>query len=162
MPGPINLFWKVAELYIDPVVSGNDLSYLWTPELYLDNYRILAPTCTPFQDITYTLSVTARGGCISTDNVFIKVLPTPRIPNTFSPNNDGINDLWEIQYLDTYPNNRVQVFTRTGQLVFESRGYKTPWNGTMNGKPLPVDTYYYIVEPENGRQPVKGFVTIIK
>lgn len=147
---------------IQPVVSGDDLRFLWIPDLYLNNNTILSPVCTPLKDITYTLRVTGRGGCVSTDDIFVKVLFAPKIPNTFSPNNDGINDLWDIQYLDTYPNCRVQVFTRTGQQVFESRGYKTPWNGTYKNKPLPVDTYYYIIEPESGRDPVTGYVTIVK
>ena len=147
---------------MDPIATGNDLQYLWTPNLYLSNNTILAPICTPLKDITYTLKVTGRGNCAISDDVFVKVLLGPKIPNTFTPNNDGINDNWEIQYLNTYPNNRVQVFTRTGQLVFESRGYKTPWNGTYNGKSLPVDTYYYIIEPESGREPITGYVTIVK
>ncbi len=147
---------------LKPVVSGNDLQYLWMPNMYLNSNTVLEPVCTPLRDITYTFKVTGRGNCVSTDDIYIKVLLAPKIPNTFSPNNDGINDLWDIQYLDTYPANRVQVFTRTGQLVFESRGYKTPWNGTLNGKPLPVDTYYYIIEPESGRKPITGYVTIVK
>ena len=92
----------------------------------------------------------------------IGVVKMPAIPNTFTPNNDGINDLWVIQYLEDYPNNHLQVFTRAGQLVFESRGYYKAWNGTYKGKPLPHDTYYYRLEPGSGREPVTGYVTIIK
>ena len=125
--------------------------------------KVATPTAANMlDDITYTLTVTARGGCTSSDKMFVKVLKFPKIPNTFTPNGDGINETWIIEYLDTYPNNRVQVFTRTGQLVFESRGYRTPWDGKVNGKPLPFDTYYYIVEPESGRKPITGYVTIIK
>ncbi|MFN8250143.1 MAG: PKD domain-containing protein, partial [Ferruginibacter sp.] len=160
--GPDLLVLEGEQATINADVTGNDLQYLWTPNLFLNNNTVEQPITKPNQDITYLLKVTARGGCVKTDEVFVKVLMTPNIPNTFSPNNDGINDLWEIQYLNTYPNNRVQVFTRTGQLVFESKGYKTPWNGTFNGKPLPVDTYYYIIEPESGRKPVTGYVTIVK
>ncbi len=160
--GPDKYVLEGGSTTINPTATGNDLQYLWTPGLYLNDYHIKTPLCTPLQDITYTFIVTARGGCISSDQVFVKVLPMPKIPNTFSPNNDGINDLWVIQHLDTYPGCRVQVFTRTGQLVFESRGYKEPWNGTMKGKSLPVDTYYYIIEPENGRPPITGYVTIVK
>ena len=160
--GPDRTVLEGGVITLQPDVSGNDLQYLWTPNLYLSNNTVKEPVCKPEKDITYTLKVTGRGGCISTDEVFVKVLMKPNIPNTFSPNNDGINDLWDIQYLDTYPFCRVQVFTRTGQLVFESRGYKTPWNGTLKGKPLPVDTYYYIIEPESGREPVTGYVTIVK
>jgi len=112
--------------------------------------------------MTYTLTVTARGGCPTSDDVFVKLLKFPVIPNTFTPNGDNNHDKWVIDYLNTYPDNRVQVFTRTGQVVFESRGYNTPWDGTIKGKPLPFDTYYYIIEPGNGRDPITGYVTILR
>ncbi|MEX1202248.1 MAG: PKD domain-containing protein, partial [Ferruginibacter sp.] len=151
-----------GSLVLQPSVIATIPQYVWTPATYLNNPNIEAPTSAPLMDITYTLTVTDRGGCATSDDVFVKVLLGPKIPNTFSPNGDGINERWVIEYLETYPNCRVQVFTRTGQKVFESRGYNTPWNGTLNGKPLPIDTYYYIVEPENGRKPITGYVTIIK
>ena len=143
-------------------ITGTSLSYLWDPATYLNNDRVATPVSTPLQDITYTLTVSNPGGCSASDAVLVKVLKGPNIPNTFTPNGDGINDKWIIEYLDTYPNCKVQVFTRHGQLVFESRGYKIPWNGTLNGKTLPIDTYYYIIEPENGRKPVTGYITILK
>ncbi|HNU88984.1 MAG TPA: gliding motility-associated C-terminal domain-containing protein, partial [Ferruginibacter sp.] len=73
-----------------------------------------------------------------------------------------INDHWVIQYLEDYPNNHLQVFTRTGQLVYESRGLYKAWNGTYRGRPVPYDTYYYILEPGSGRDPITGYVTVIK
>jgi gliding motility-associated-like protein len=162
--GPDRVVLEGGSLTLQPAVTGNDLQYLWSPPTYLDNVNIAAPTAVNvLNDITYTLVVTGRGGCTApSDKLFVKVLKAPQVPNTFTPNNDGINDFWKIEYLDSYPNNRIQVFTRTGQLVFESKGYKTPWNGTLNGKPLPVDTYYYIIEPENGRKAITGYVTILK
>jgi gliding motility-associated-like protein len=149
----------------DATATGVQLQYLWLPGLYFGNgNRVLRPTAVDVrEDITYTMLVVARGGCTRSDEVFIKVLKPLEIPNTFTPNNDGTNDLWVISYLKDYTDCRVEVFTRMGQLVYRSsRGYGTPWNGTRNGKPLPVDTYYYIIEPGNGRQPVTGFVTILK
>ena len=110
----------------------------------------------------YTLKVTDINGCEATDDVLIRVLKNFRIPNTFTPNHDGINDNWIIKNLSDYPEAFVQVFNRYGQLVFESRGYAKPWDGTMNGKELPFGTYYYIIEPGNGRKPYTGYVTIIK
>ena len=160
--GPDRFVLDGGTLLLQPVVTAILPQFSWTPVTYLNNPNIEAPTSIPFQDITYTLTVTGRGGCSTSDDVFVKVLLGPRAPNTFSPNGDGINERWVIDYLDTYPNCRVQVFTRTGQKIFESRGYNTPWDGTMNGKPLPVDTYYYILEPGNGRKPQTGYVTIIK
>ena len=143
-------------------VNGNGISYYWTPSQYLSSTSILNPLCTPVDDITYTLVAAADGGCRREDRVKVNVLKIPGIPNTFSPNNDGVNDKWEVKYLDQYPFAKVQVFTRTGQLIFESVGYKKPWDGTFKGKSLPVDTYYYVIEPESGRRPVTGYVTILK
>ncbi|WP_462254539.1 PKD domain-containing protein [Ferruginibacter sp.] len=162
--GPDGIVLEGGSFTMKPVITGNNLQYLWSPATYLNNTNTATPTASNMlDDITYQLVVTARGGCAAPpDFVFVKVLKAPKVPNTFTPNNDGINDFWLIDYLDTYPNCKVQVFTRTGQLVFESRGYKKPWNGTIGGKPLPFDTYYYIIEPENGRKPITGYVTIVK
>ncbi len=161
--GPDKFVLDYGSVVLQSTATGNDLRYLWTPNQYLNNNTIPAPTASKLlNDVTYTLTVTARGDCSRSDDVFVKLLKAPRIPNTFTPNNDGINDLWIIEYLDTYPNNQVQVFTRAGQLVFESRGYNKPWDGTYKGKPLPFDTYYYIIEPNNGRPPITGYVTIVK
>lgn len=84
------------------------------------------------------------------------------VPNAFSPNGDGINDTWKIRYLESYPGATVEVYDRYGQLVFRSQGYDKEWDGIYNGQPLPVATYYYIINPKNGRKIVTGSVTIIK
>ena len=161
--GPDQVVLQSGSLILKPIVSGNSLQYLWTPSTYLNNTTIASPTASNMQaDITYRLTVTAAGGCKAADDVFVKILLAPKIPNTFSPNNDGINDTWVISYLFTYPGNRVQVFTRTGKKVFESIGYTKPWDGTLQGKSLPIDTYYYIIEPGNGLKPITGYVTIVK
>lgn len=161
--GPDRVMLEGGRITIDATATGVNQQYTWSPPLYLSNTSVLKPTCINAKDdITYTFTVTAAGGCSSTDEMFIDVLKMPRIPNTFSPNNDGINDFWEIQFLNEYKNNHTQVFTRAGQLVFESKGLYKAWNGTYNGKPLPIDTYYYIVEPGDGREPFTGYVTIIK
>ncbi|MDE3237303.1 MAG: gliding motility-associated C-terminal domain-containing protein, partial [Bacteroidota bacterium] len=69
---------------------------------------------------------------------------------------------WKIRYLESYPGATIDVYDRYGQQVFHSVGYSTEWDGTLNGKPLPVATYYYIINPKNGRPTFSGSVTIIK
>ncbi|MFM6925848.1 MAG: PKD domain-containing protein, partial [Ferruginibacter sp.] len=161
--GPDRTVLEGGNLTIQAGASGTSLSYLWTPTQYLNNPTLLQPKCVePKFDILYTLTVTGIGGCSVSDDLFVDVLKIPRIPNTFSPNNDHINDLWEIQYLDEYSSNHLRVFTRAGQLVFESRGKYKAWDGTYKGSPLPMDTYYYIIEPGSGRDPVTGYVTIVR
>lgn len=148
---------------LDATAYGRQPQYAWTPVQYLTDSKILRPrVVNPKTDMTYRLTITGKGGCQFSDDVFVKLLKFPAIPNTFTPNGDGINDQWRIDYLNTYPDNRVQIFTRAGKLVFESRGYNKPWDGTLKGKPLPFDTYYYIIEPGNGRDPITGYVTILK
>lgn len=94
--------------------------------------------------------------------MFVKLLLSPIVPNAFSPNGDGINDRWHIQYLESYPGATVDVYNRYGQLVFSSIEYSVDWDGTVNGKPLPIGTYYYVINPKNGRKIISGSVTIIR
>jgi len=84
------------------------------------------------------------------------------IPNAFSPNNDGINDVWNIPALSSYADCSVQIFNRYGQLLFESKGYSKPWNGTFKGEQLPVATYYYIITANIKSGKIAGSVNILR
>jgi gliding motility-associated-like protein len=161
--GPDKVVLEGGEIRLAATASGNNLRFLWTPAQFLNGPTTLNPlVVSPNSDMTYRLTVTGLGGCVSTDDVFVKLLKAPVIPNTFTPNEDGINDFWIIQYIESYPNARVQIFNRYGQQVFESRGYDKPWDGNYKGKPLPFGTYYYVIEPGSGRKPYTGYVTIVK
>ncbi len=147
---------------INAIASSNQLSYLWMPSVYLNSDTVLTPVVTPHQSTLYILTATDINSCKSEDSVFVKVLFAPIAPNAFTPNGDGVNDKWEIKYLIDYPDCMVQVFSRTGQQVFQSIGYSTPWDGTYHGTPLPIGTYYYIIQPRSGRSTISGSVTIIR
>ncbi|MBK7289473.1 MAG: PKD domain-containing protein [Chitinophagaceae bacterium] len=148
---------------LNAVVTANNPTYLWTPNTYfISSNTIKNPIVKGVQDITYTLTVTGRGNCVVSDQVFIKVLKGPEIPNIFSPNGDGVHDKWVIKYLDTYPECTVDIFNRYGQSIYHSVGYGIPWDGTINGKPVPIGTYYYIVNPKNGRVIITGYVDVIR
>ena len=141
---------------------ANGASYLWTPATYLNSATSPTPFGTPTNDITYKLLVTSTKGCIEDESVNIKVVKKYIIPNTFTPNKDGNHDTWEIENLNLYPNVRVRVFSRSGQEVFDSYGYNTPWDGTFKGNAVPFGTYYYVIETGGGRGPRTGYVTIIR
>jgi len=142
--------------------NGTGLTYLWTPATYLSSNTSAAPIVKPAKDISYTIQITSDKGCIATQSLDVKVLIEFLVPNTFTPNNDGINDFWVIEELPVYPIQRVQVFNRYGQVVFESTNYSKPWDGNYKGKSLPSGTYYYIIELGGWRDPKTGYVTIIK
>ena len=143
-------------------VYGNSLQYLWSPATYLNSDTAAIPLATATDEITYLLTLTGIGGCFVSDTVLLRVLKGPEIPNAFSPNGDGINDVWRIKYLEYYSEATVQIFNRYGQPVYLSSGYSVPWDGVFKGTPLPVGTYYYIINPKNGREIMKGSVTIVR
>ncbi|MDA3616862.1 T9SS type B sorting domain-containing protein, partial [Polluticaenibacter yanchengensis] len=147
--------------------TGNNLSeisLLWTPAGLLNNPAILTPSYLANGEQTFILTATNKdGNCEVTDDVLIRVQRTvSKVPNAFSPNGDGINDYWVIENLSDYPYCKVQVFSRQGQLVYSSIGYSRPWDGTKNGKPLPVGTYYYIITVKDGEPPLQGSVTLLR
>jgi gliding motility-associated-like protein len=83
----------------------------------------------------------------------------------FTPNEDGINDLWLITNGNCLVNAKAQVFNRYGGKVFESNDYKNNWNGTWNGKPVVDGTYYYVITYKlvNGKTILqKGSLTILR
>jgi gliding motility-associated-like protein len=108
----------------------------------------------------YQVLVTNPQGC-STRFTTMVFQQTLIIPNIFSPNGDGIHDRWVIENLQNYPGNVVQIYNRYGQAVFKMTNY-TPWDGRVNGKEMPVGTYYYIVDPKNGQKPTTGYIDIIR
>lgn len=152
-----------ADTKINATATGSRLRYLWTPSMYLSHADSLQPyIMSPQTDLLYQLSVTGSGNCISTDQVKMHVLRKPIIPNTFTPNGDGINDTWTIKNLEIYPDCIVEVYASNGQLVFKSTGYKFSWDGTKNDVALPAGTYYYVVYPKSGRKQIAGYVTLMR
>jgi len=160
--GPDIVLLQGGQVTIPATASGDNLTYQWTPSTGLNYDNILNPIASPTDDITYKLVVTNAEGCSVGAVVAVSVLKDPVIPNAFTPNGDGINDTWDIKYLNSYPNNTVDIFNRYGGKVYSSIGYPVPWDGTYRGAALPAGTYYYIINPKNGRKVISGSVTIIR
>jgi gliding motility-associated-like protein len=118
---------------------------------------------------TVSVTVTNDEGCEGSDEIVINPCDPENllgvIPNTFTPNDDQVHDSWEIKNLILFPDASIQVFDRWGRIVFKSDGgYDNDWKGTgSNGKDLPVDTYYYIIDLKiEDAEPITGDVTIIR
>src|SRR5690554_1521465 len=89
------------------------------------------------------------------------------ISNGVSPNNDGLNDFFTVTNLDAYPNNKLMIFNRWGDQVYESSPYENDWNGQNNtggigGEELPAGTYFYILELDDDQDPIKGYIELKK
>ena len=144
-------------------VTGTSISILWTPNLYIQNVNSLTPTVSPIDNTNYKITGTSDLGCGTTmDEVSVKVYKSVKAPNAFSPNGDGINDTWVISGLETYPDANLKVFSRSGQIVFQTRAIEKIWDGNFNGKPLPIGIYYYIIDLNIGTPIISGWVIIIR
>ncbi|NCC86953.1 MAG: T9SS type B sorting domain-containing protein [Clostridia bacterium] len=132
-------------------------NYLWSNGESTESISNLSPG-------EYSLSITDIYGCESSETSLVATneIPCLNIPNTFSPNADGINDTWVINNIELYPDSFMKVFNKWGTIVFESQSYPESWDGTFNGNPLPAGTYYYILSFTNSLETIKGTITIIK
>jgi gliding motility-associated-like protein len=147
---------------LNPIVTGTGLTFQWTPDRYLSNNTQENPLVTPSDNVAYTLTVTGPGGCTDHDDITLTILKKLVVPNAFSPNGDGVNDKWVIPHLDIYPGCVVEIYSRNGQLIYRSTGYAMPWDGKIKGSLLPVGTYYYVIDPKNGRTKFTGSLTLIR
>ena len=142
--------------------SGNISDITWSPSTGLDNNKILNPKASPTSTTLYTITVQTADGCVGTGTATVTVLENILIPNTFTPNGDGVNDTWDIKNLKDYPDCSVHIFDRWGTEVYGSRGYYNAWDGTLKGRRLPFGTYYYVINLNNGTRPLSGYVVIIR
>jgi gliding motility-associated-like protein len=139
-------------------VAGSSFTYSWS-----DN-----STGGSITDITagyYSLKVKDLNGCIVRDSLNVESTNESCliIPNAISPNGDLINDEWNIDHIDLYPEAEVKIFNRWGINIWRSeKGYPQPWDGRSRGKGLPIDSYHYIIDLHNGDKPIIGTITIVR
>lgn len=158
-----DVFIKKGEsVTVFPSVSGNVVNYNWSPSIGLNNPVTQNPIASPTETTIYTLTITSAGGCPASASIKVNVLDQMVVPNTFTPNGDGVNDTWSIPALAAYPDCRVNVYNRYGAGIFTSIGYAKNWNGSFNGYVLPAGTYYYTIDLKDGKKPLSGYVVLLK
>ena len=113
----------------------------------------------------YSIRVKTSDGEFSLEKSFTitieKLIDGIKFANAITPNGDGENDTWEIEDIEAYPDVTVYIYDNAGQNVFRSKQGYTPWDGTFNGNPLPMGTYYYIIDLNDNQHVYKGSITII-
>ncbi len=137
-----------------------------SPYSYLWSNNATGNEATGLDSGSYSLSVTDKNGCIK--KLSIDVTDTCSgivIHDVITPNGDGINDTWVIEGIQNYPANKVQVFDKWGDLVYEHANYNNDWGGNGRNGLLPDGTYYYLVklnQPNsiNGRENFTGTILI--
>lgn len=159
----------MVPVYSSVTIGGNPTSFsavslTWTPAQYLDNANAFNPVASNTINIIYTVTVTDLNGCIESGTVAVDLFPELNVTNGFTPNGDGKNDTWIIDYIEQFPNNTVEIFNRWGDIIFTSKGYQTPFDGKYKGGDLPVGTYYYVIHLNHPGypKPITGPITIFR
>lgn len=142
-------------------------TYFWTPDTYFVSPNDTSASNPDFiltEEMDYVVFVTDTNGCMNSDTIHVRPIPYIVFPTGFTPNADGVNDDWQIDYIDQFPDCVVEVYNRWGEMLFRSQGYSERWDGTYDGKDLPVGTYYYIIELNDPLFPdtYSGPITIMR
>ncbi|MFH2144122.1 MAG: gliding motility-associated C-terminal domain-containing protein, partial [Bacteroidota bacterium] len=141
---PYSFIWNT-----DPVQNDSSVT-----NLFANDYSV---TITDFNNCTAVYQYAVTDGtdfCLN-------------IPNVFTPNGDAVNDKWEITGIQRYSEVKIEIFNRWGDVIYtysgSGSGYKSlPWDGTFNGRELPISSYIYILDLKDGSEPYNGIVTIKK
>lgn len=158
--GPDLLVEEGSSVQIFTSTSHPAITYMWTPQ---NIPPVQNPVVSPLMTTTYTVVASDSNGCSDSDDVLVEIVRPLFIPNAFTPNGDGIHDLWEIQGLEVYHMTTLHIYNRWGNIVFEADGNDyAGWDGTRNGELLPVATYYYVLDLGNGGEPLTGSVLLSK
>ncbi|RXG16496.1 Ig-like domain-containing protein [Leeuwenhoekiella aestuarii] len=164
------------ESFTAPIGDYNPLTGEWSiPQLAANTSTILTITATVLETGNYRNVATILNSNpvdSNPDNNSSEVEIDPdclMVFNEFSPNGDGMNDLFTIRCIENYPNNRLNIFNRVGQLVYTANGYNNSWNGVSNvassinkSVGLPVGTYYYALELGDGERTLTGWIYIAR
>lgn len=158
---PLVYYPNLGDITLPSLVSSSysNLSYkYWKDENA--TIPIPNPKGIDMAGIYYIQAFTTYGcATIKPIAVMMQILPPP---NAFSPNNDGVNDYWQIPGLNAHQAAKLSIYDRYGRLVFHSIGYNTPWDGKMNGKPVAIGTYYYVIIPGGELSAMTGSVTVLR
>ncbi|WP_342083226.1 T9SS type B sorting domain-containing protein [Dyadobacter sp. OTU695] len=125
------------------VKDSLNVAYRWTPPDYLNDVTYANPISTPSADITYTVTATNAYGCVGRREVKVKITESILIPDAFTPNKDGINEIWELKGIEGYPKCHVTIYNRWGEVIFHSIGYQNAFDGTVSGALQMPGVYAY-------------------
>ncbi len=159
--GPDKIMLKGHPVQLSGQVTGTSSTYSWSPATYIDDIHSLQPVVAPPADTKYILKAVSTIGCgISFDTTLVKVYNDIYIPNAFTPNGDGRNDVWNIPALGAFTSFELVLYNRWGQPVFETKDTPRQWDGTYKGSPCLAGAYNYFIK--TGNRFIKGTVLLLR
>ncbi|WP_246859530.1 gliding motility-associated C-terminal domain-containing protein [Spirosoma sp. KCTC 42546] len=124
--------------------------YQWSPATYLSQPDVSSPIAIPSETTLYEVTAMSEAGCTDKLSILVDVATLLYFPSAFSPNADGQNDVWVIPNISSFPQSEVSIYNRWGQLIFFSRGYTQPWDGTYQQEPVQAGVYTYQIRTGTG------------
>jgi gliding motility-associated-like protein len=143
-------------------------SFLWEPDPSLESVSGPIVKASPRNTTTYKVEVTDVVGCKNTDSIIVKFDSTPYqffMPNAFTPNNDGLNDIFRIKFLPPHQSLHFSIYNRFGQKMFETTDMKKGWDGTVHSFSQPIGTYIVMINVQTlvcGTIQYKGTVQLMR
>ncbi|MCC6289152.1 MAG: gliding motility-associated C-terminal domain-containing protein [Chitinophagaceae bacterium] len=139
----------------------------WSPSFNLNDAEIANPVAAITDDITYTVTVSSDAGCATTDDITIKAFKGPEfyVPNAFTPNGDGKNDVFRFTAVGMTEVHYFNIFNRYGQMVYSSKNPGQGWDGKVNGRLQSTGTYVWMIAGKDYSGKIikrKGIVTLLK
>jgi gliding motility-associated-like protein len=134
---------------LNPTIEGAVVSYQWEPPAYLDNPSIKNPVASPVVTTIYQLTVTGESGCTVSGKISVVVYYPLRMPNVFTPNADGKNDVFRIPPSTPQKIKSFSIFNRWGQMVFRTTNSSAGWDGSFKNQIQPVGTYVWMIDYED-------------
>jgi gliding motility-associated-like protein len=143
-------------------------TYLWRPNKNVSDSLASSTEATPSQTTTYVVSGKDKNGCngeasieiiVIPDNIFSLIHPV----SYFSPNGDGINDVWKAESIQIFNECAVTIYDEKGLKLYEAKPYNNDWSGvTSKGQILPAGVYYYIIQCHGNSKVLSGSINIIR
>ncbi|HRN79454.1 MAG TPA: PKD domain-containing protein [Ferruginibacter sp.] len=156
-----------------PEISSDVTEVIWSPtgSIFRSDYPSI--TVRPRETTTYRVEVKNPGGCMASDDLTVYVIcngGNVYIPNTFSPNSDGNNDIFYPRGTGLFRIKSAKIFNRWGEIVYQRNDFmandaSAGWDGTYKGQKLTPDVFVYVIEilcDNNQLLPFKGNVTLIR
>jgi gliding motility-associated-like protein len=153
-----------SSVQLNPQVTGIILNTLWSPSQGLNNPLIINPIASPRTTTAYTIKVMTVNGCTSEAKTTVVVYKRLLMPNAFTPNGDGLNDVFRIPAGTTMSLTDFSVFDRWGNLIFKTNNIYQGWNGRRSNFLLPSGNYVYTITGNDprGKVFVKGTVLLVR
>ncbi len=146
--------------------KGTDINISWSPNIFIDQTNDLNPIVYSEDDITYTLKASSNVGCgVASDEMTVKVLKDVFVPNAFTPNGDGVNDVFRIFASDGYQLNEFMIYNRWGKMIYTSSDINFSWDGRWLNQIQPSGSFIYYLElkKQNGKKVIKkGTISLIR